>query len=122
MQIPSLTITAPFNAIRVAKGTIWAFLLYGLFARFLSAGHDVARLFALGMAGGVAGTVLVIFWERFIFPGLFNFSDVYRVTGPFSQMHVGGADIEAYLTLGRAIPGYVAYATRPLLGRELLGP
>ena len=91
---------SPFNAIRVAKGALWAFSLYGLFARFLSAGYDVTRLFSLGMAGGVAGTVLVILWERYVFPGLFNFSDVYRVTGPFSQMHVGGADIEGYLTLG----------------------
>lgn len=91
---------SPFNALRVAKGALWAFLLYGLFARFMSSGHNVPRLFAIGMAGGLAGTVLIIFWERLIFPGIFNFSDVYRVTGPFSQMHVGGADIETYLTVG----------------------
>lgn len=91
---------SPFNSIRVAKGAFWAFLLYGLCARFASAGQNVGRLFALGMVGGVAGTVFLVIWERFIFPGVFNFSDVYRVTGPFSQMHIGGADLETYLTVG----------------------
>ena len=91
---------SPFNALRVAKGALWAFLLYGLFGRIAFTGHNVPRLFAFGMMTGVAGTVLVIIWERLTFPGLYNFGDVYRVTGPFSQMHVGGADIETYLTIG----------------------
>lgn len=90
---------SPFNTLRVAKGWLWAFLLYGLFARFASEGRKVARLFALGMAGGVTGTVSLIIWERIAFPGFLNFSDVYRVTGPFSQMHIGGADLETYLTI-----------------------
>lgn len=91
---------SPFNALRIAKGALWAFLLYGLFARIVFAGHNLPRLFAFGMVVGVAGTVFMIVWERFIFPGLLNFSEVYRVTGPFSQMHVGGADIETYLAIG----------------------
>ncbi len=90
---------SPYNALRIAKGAIWAFLLYGLLGRMAAAGHDVRRLFAWGLVVGLAGTVAVIVWERLAFPGLFNFTDVYRVTGPFSQMHIGGADIETYLTL-----------------------
>jgi VanZ family protein len=90
---------SPYNALRIAKGALWAFLLYGLFGRLASTGHDVRRLFAEGMIAGLTGTVAVIVWERFAFPGLLNFTDVYRVTGPFSQMHTGGADIETYLTL-----------------------
>ena len=90
---------SPYNALRIAKGALWAFLLSGLLGRLASAGQDVRRLFARGMIVGLAGTVAVIVWERFVFPGLFNFADVYRVTGPFSQMHTGGADIETYLTL-----------------------
>ncbi|PWB59903.1 MAG: hypothetical protein C3F18_00525 [Nitrosomonadales bacterium] len=90
---------SPYNALRIAKGAFWAFLLYGLHGRLASAGHDVRRLFSWGMVCGLAGTVAVIVWERFLFPGLFNFTGVYRVTGPFSQMHTGGADIETYLTL-----------------------
>lgn len=91
---------SPYNALRIAKGALWAFLLYGLFNRIASSGCNVPQLFAFGMMVGVAGTVMVIVWERFAFPGLFNFSDVYRVTGPFSQMHIGGADIETYLAIG----------------------
>lgn len=90
---------SPYNALRIAKGALWAFLLYGLLGRLVSTGHDVRRYFAWGLVIGLAGTVAVIVWERFAFSGLFNFTDVYRVTGPFSQMHTGGADIESYLTL-----------------------
>ncbi|GAO34886.1 hypothetical protein SCT_0266 [Sulfuricella sp. T08] len=90
---------SPYNALRIAKGALWAFLLYGLLGRLAFTGQDVRRHFAWGMVVGLAGTVAVIVWERFVFPGLFNFTDVYRVTGPFSQMHTGGADIESYLTL-----------------------
>jgi glycopeptide antibiotics resistance protein len=90
---------SPNNALRIAKGALWAFLFYGLLGRLASAGQDVRRLFAQGMIAGLAGTIAMLAWERFAFPGLFNFTDVYRVTGPFSQMHTGGADIESYLTL-----------------------
>lgn len=90
---------SPYNALRVAKGVLWTFLLYGLSGRLSSMGHNVRSLFAKGMIAGLAGTVAVIVWERLVFPGIFNFTDVYRVTGPFSQMHIGGADIETYLTL-----------------------
>ena len=93
---------SPYNAIRIGKGALWAFLLFGLLSRQSSTGQDPRRLFAWGLVTGLAGTVAVIIWERFTFPGLFNFTDVYRVTGPFSQMHTGGADIETYLTL--AVP------------------
>ena len=90
---------SPYNALRIAKGVLWAFLLYGLFGRLASTGQDVRGLFAKGMVIGLGGTIAILVWERFAFPGLFNFTDVYRVTGPFSQMHTGGADIETYLTL-----------------------
>ncbi len=90
---------SPYNALRIAKGVLWVFILYGLSGRLSSIGHNVRRLFAYGMVAGLAGTIVVIVWERFVFPGMFNFTDVYRVTGPFSQMNTGGADIEAYLTL-----------------------
>lgn len=90
---------SPFNGWRIAKGALWAFLLYGLLGRFAKAGQGVHRMFAQGMVTGLAVTVAVVFWERMAFPGLLNFTDVYRVTGPFSQMHIGGADLEAFLTL-----------------------
>lgn len=93
---------SPYNALRIGKGMLWAFLLFGLMARLAALGHDVRRLFGVGMVAGLTGVVAVVVWERAAFPGLLNFADVYRVTGPFSQMHVGGARLETYLTL--AIP------------------
>ena len=89
---------SPYNALRIAKGALWAFLLFGLLRRLLVAGEDVRRLFARGMVIGLAWTVAVIVWERFTFTGLLDFAGDYRVTGPFSQMHIGGADIECFLT------------------------
>ncbi|KFB76502.1 VanZ family protein [Candidatus Accumulibacter cognatus] len=89
---------SPFNALRIARGALWALLLFALMHRFTAAGQDVRPVFAAGMGVGLAGTIAVVIWERMLFPGLLNFTDTYRVTGPFSQMHTGGADIEAYLT------------------------
>lgn len=88
---------SPYNALRIAKGALWALLLFALIPRFEAGGRDIRRLFAGGMVAGLAGVVGAVLWERVAFPGLFNFTDVYRVTGPFSQMHTGGADIEVYL-------------------------
>lgn len=89
---------SPYNSLRIAKGALWAFLIYGLLRRS-TIGLDARRLFAWGIVVGLIVTVIVVTWERIAFPGLLNFTDVYRVTGPFSQMHVGGADLETYITL-----------------------
>jgi len=106
---------SPFNAIRVAKGALWAFLLWALIPRF-SSSRDIRLEFSWGMSLGLAGTVLIVIWERLTFPGLFNFADVYRVTGPFSQMHTGGADIETYLTAALPFALLLLSRTRSLLG------
>lgn len=90
---------SPYNALRLAKGALWGFLLLALLPRFTG---DIRRMFSTGMVIGLAGTVAVVIWERVAFSGLLDFEDVYRVTGPFSQMHAGGADIETFLTA--AIP------------------
>lgn len=89
---------SPYNSLRIAKGVLWALLIYGLWRRSTEQ-FNLRRLFAWGMVVGLIVTVAVVTWERAAFPGLFNFTDVYRVTGPFSQMHVAGAEIETYLTL-----------------------
>jgi VanZ family protein len=100
------------NALRVAKGALWAFLLMGLFNRLRHALPGTGLRLAQGMALGLAGTVAVVLWERAAFPGLFDFADVYRVTGPFSQMHTGGADLEAYLTLALPFLLYLMFTRR----------
>jgi VanZ family protein len=90
---------SPFNALRIAKGGLWAFLSYGLLRRLDAAGIDIKRPMAWGMAAGLTLTVAVILWERMTFGSLFDFASDHRVTGPFSAMHTGGAYIECYLAI-----------------------
>jgi len=93
---------SPYNALRIAKGAFWAALVYGLSRRFVAAGVDARRPFAWGMVVGLALTVAVIVWERIAFSELWNFSDGYRVTGPFSATHTGGAYVDCFIAA--AIP------------------
>lgn len=117
---------SPWNALRLFKGVLWAVLLWLLAARASAAGQAVRPLFATGMVAGLAGVVAVVVWERAMFPGLIDFATEYRVTGPFSAMHVGGADIETFITL--AIPFAVlmltearSWAMRLAAGAVILG-
>ncbi|WP_114971817.1 VanZ family protein [Rhodoferax ferrireducens] len=91
-----------YNALRIVKGAFWALLVYGLSSRFVASGVDARRPFCWGMAAGLGLTVAVVVWERVAFSGLWNFSDGYRVTGPFSAAHTGGAYIDCFLAA--AIP------------------
>ena len=90
---------SPFNALRIGKGALWALLVYGLLRRFAAARIDTQRPLAVGMVAGLALTVTVILWERLTFASLFDFASDYRVTGPFSSMHMGGAYIECFLAV-----------------------
>lgn len=101
-----------FNAMRVGKGAVWAFLLFGLLRRLQAFHRDWGLRLAQGMTLGLAGTAAVVLWERLAFPGLANFADVYRVTGPFSQMHTGGADLETQLTLSLPFLLYLMFTRR----------
>lgn len=116
LHLPDANAISPYysglNALRVGKGALWALLLFGLLRRLQALHPDWGRRLAQGMVLGFAGTVAVVLWERLAFPGLTNFVDVYRVTGPFSQMHTGGADLETYLTLTLPFLLYLMYAQR----------
>lgn len=90
---------SPFNALRIGKGVLWAFLCYGLLRRFAAAEIDIKRPLAFGMVSGLALTVAVILLERMTFVSLFDFTSDYRVTGSFSAMHMGGAYIECFLAI-----------------------
>ena len=94
-----ITYYSPYNALRIAKGAVWAGLLCLLAGRLSTAGMDVRRPFYGGLGLGLAMTVAVILWERVAFSGLWNFTEGYRVTGPFSAMHTGGAYIECFLAV-----------------------
>lgn len=111
------TYYSPYNALRIGKGALWGFLAWGLFRRFEAAGEDVRRPLAWGLVLGLGATVAVILWERVAFSGLWNFSDGYRVTGPFSAMHTGGAYIECFLAVATPFLMVLLLEKRPWLLR-----
>lgn len=108
---------SPYNALRIAKAVVWAFLLIQLGRRFGRAGTNPLRTFAWGMAAGLCLSVSAIIGERIAFSGFWNFSDTYRVTGPFSSMHVGGAYIECFLAAGTPFLMLLMFETRHWLPR-----
>ncbi|MFZ6645841.1 hypothetical protein ACO0LO_09000 [Undibacterium sp. TJN25] len=88
---------SPYNALRVGKSLLYGLLLLPFLRDALqdNAGNTYRRI-ALGMVIGTFAAALVVMWERLSFPGLWNFHSGYRVVGPFSGMHTGGAYVEAY--------------------------
>ena len=108
---------SPYNALRIGKGALWGFLAWGIFRRFEAAGVDVRRPLAWGLVLGLAATVVVVLWERVAFSGLWNFSGSYRVTGPFSAMHTGGAYIECFLAVATPFLVVLLLEKRPWLVR-----
>lgn len=89
---------SPYNALRVLKGVVFAWLLLWLLVADLARDPDqTLRRLTLGFTLGLLGASLAIISERLSFTGLFNFSSGYRVVGLFSGMHTGGAYVEGYL-------------------------
>ena len=105
-----------WNALRVAKGIGWglafaiAILLVGRLRRGVNA-PDWSLGFLRGctLAGFYVG--LFVGLERLVFPGLLNWSDVYRATGPFFTMHIGDQHLDAFLVM--VFPLVWAHALHP---------
>ena len=108
---------SPFNALRISKGVLFAFLIYGLLRRMIAVEIDVKRPLTLGMVTGLALTDIVILWERITFGSLLDFVSDYRVTGPFSSMHTGGAYIECFLAVATPFLILLILQTRNLATR-----
>lgn len=96
-----------YFGLRAAKGFLFALALLPLIKREVSAGHDVVKRLATGVAAGMLAVAAVVIWERQVFVGLINTTSDFRVTGMFSTMHTGGADLDGYLVW--ALP-FIAYA------------
>lgn len=110
----------PFNALLVARGAGWGLLLWGLARRQNAAGWAVATAFGQGMALGLLGAVLCVIAERLSFTQWWQVSDGYRVAGPFSAMHTGGAYVEAFLVC--TLPFLIARLWPPVpVGRLAAG-
>ncbi|TFW19290.1 VanZ family protein, partial [Duganella callida] len=102
-----------YNGLRLAKGLLWALMLWPALAEELQHDADAARRrFALGMSLGLVTATLAVLWERATFPGLLNFSSGYRVVGLFTGMHVGGACIEAWFAMSLPFAAWWALTMR----------
>lgn len=105
-----------YNALRVAKGFLWALLLLPALRRQLALdAAGAARIFVLGVALGLAATGLIVLWERGVFEAmvygnryavlgaLLDFSATYRATALFTELHTGGEAFDTYLVLAAAL-------------------
>ena len=110
---------SPFSALRLLRGAAWALLLWALARRQRAAGLDVLSAFGHGTVLGLLGTVLFIIGERSAFTEVFDVSHAYRVAGPFSAMHLGGAYVEGYLV--SALPFLLMRLLPPLPRWRLVG-
>lgn len=88
-----------YNALRVAKGFILAWLLLPALQAAYADPDRVKRHVVTGLLLGFLVTAGLMLWERAIFPGLLDFSQTYRATAFFSALHVGGGMIDGYLAL-----------------------
>lgn len=101
------------HCLRVAKTLVYALLLWPpLLSQLRRSAAAATRLFGLGILCGLAITSLVAVWERAIFPGLFDFSTPYRTVALFWEMHVGGAAIDAYLSMAMPFVVWALVTTR----------
>jgi glycopeptide antibiotics resistance protein len=89
-------------ALHIGKGALQALLFAGTLQRLQAWGPRRDQALLAGLAGALAWTVGVVVWERLAFVQLLDFESVYRVTGPFSAMHRGGAYLECFLVLASA--------------------
>lgn len=90
----------PMNSVRLFKSFALVLLVTPLlFLEFKrSAAETIDRLGA-GIMVGLGAASLFVLWERAAFTGLLDFSADYRATGPFWEMHVGGAALDGFLAL-----------------------
>jgi hypothetical protein len=113
----------PMNSIRLCKALILALLLTPIvrWQRLVNEQILDKRL-AQGLAIGLGLTALAVVWERYEFTGLLNFSTDYRATGPFWEMHVGGAALDGWLLITAPFAIWALRSTRsPLaLGGAIL--
>ena len=89
-----------YNALRIAKGFLWALLLLPILLRNRREGEKVFIWFSAGMIVAVILVTMCVLWERLVFTGLLDWSDPFRVTGMFWGMNTGGAYLDAFLAVG----------------------
>jgi O-antigen ligase len=105
----------PMNSLRVGKSLLFGLLSVALCRDAITRNAALAgRRLATGMLLGLVTVAIAVVWERLAYAGLFDFDAVYRATGLFWEMHVGGGAIDAYLALAMPFAWWaVAVARRP---------
>ena len=88
-----------YNSFRVGQGVLWAFLFLPFLSYQVQQSNRAKELFSYGILIGLTGVAVSAIWERFLFPGLFNYMSDYRITATFSSMHTGGGHIDTYIAL-----------------------
>lgn len=88
---------SPWYGLRLFKGVLWGVCAYLLARRQIASGLPVVPAFGVGLVAGLAYTACFVFWERAVFPGVWDFAVGYRVAGPVVPMRLGGAYLDAYL-------------------------
>ncbi|MCK5354317.1 MAG: VanZ family protein [Methyloprofundus sp.] len=111
-----------YNALRVAKGLIWANLFLPLLAYQQYSHKDIKTYFTYGILTGLTLSVFCSLWERTIFTGLFDFSSDFRITSTFYSMHTGGAPLDAYLLLSIPFISLLLIQSKNILLRTLFIP
>lgn len=96
---------AEYNSIRVAKGFFAALCFLPILAYEKNQGTPIAKLLSIGIISGLSLAILSIIWERIVFPGFFDFSYTYRISGLFSGLLLGGEMLDGYLLL--AFPFFI---------------
>jgi len=87
------------NSLRVAKGFFTALFFLPILAYEKKQGTLIAKTLSTGIIIGLILAIISIIWERLIFPGFFDFSYTYRISGLFSGLLLGGAMLDGYLLL-----------------------
>lgn len=109
---------SPLNSLRVAKGYVLAFALIPFLHLAIRRDGEVAlHRFAGGVTLGLGACALGALWERMAFPGLTNFAADYRSAALFWEMHVGGAALDAWLSLSFPFALVHLHSARSKLGR-----
>ena len=102
-----------WNALRVGKSLLWALLLLPLVQHARARNRPgAATALARGMVAGLALVCLVVLWERHHYAGVFDFSQSYRTSAWFWEMHVGGGALDAYLALAAPFAVWAVWTAR----------
>ncbi|ASF47339.1 hypothetical protein CEK71_15405 [Methylovulum psychrotolerans] len=115
-----------WNSLRLGKGFFYAWLLWPFMRRELLVSPERSqRLLATGIVASLWVFGLLVLWERHVLGALLSFHDryealsafldfasTYRITGWFTDMHVGGEAVDGYLV--SLTPLAVYLLTRPL--------